>query len=130
MKARERNQAFDLILAGQPIRTVAQTVGVSRSSIERWSVQYGWMGRRRQFQKEMQEKSQTQLANEKLAALKLRSEKLFQVFDEEFGKWIAYRDGKVRKPGLSILKIARIAEVATRLNIAEVELLAAKYQGR
>lgn len=80
------------------------------------------------IQKEAGDQARPKLTNENLASLKLRSEELFRVFDEELGRWRAYREGRARKPGLSILKIARIAEVATRLNMIEVELLTAQYE--
>lgn len=128
MKAIEKNEAFALFLKGYSQRQVAEMVGVSRSAIERWSLSGGWVEKRIAAQREAEEQSRTQFANEKLVALRLRSERLLQVFDEEIGKWLAYRKGKIRKPGLSVLQLARIAEVAARLNSIEIDLLVKKYK--
>ena len=126
MKAQERATAFALILKGYSIRETAALVGVSRSSVERWSAREGWARQRIEFRRKAIEETKRNLISTRVTSLNLMSDRLFKMFDHEYAGWVAYREGKLRKPRASMLAIARLAEIAVKVGDAEIDLLDTK----
>lgn len=57
MSANRRNEAFHLFCSGLSLRKVAESLGVHRSTTERWSAEERWVERREQIWQQAREES-------------------------------------------------------------------------
>lgn len=123
MKALEKERAFDIFLKGNSIRETANVVGVSRSSVERWSRQGLWNEKREKNWTEMRERRREELLIDKISEFKKVSSDLLEVFKQGHDELMQYMRGERTKRSLrfSIAELSKIAFVATRCNNLSLE---------
>lgn len=111
MKARNRNEAFALYLGGYSLRQVAVALKLGRSTVERWSLQDGWVTRRRRAHLTTTQEIVKSHAREEFHKEYYVQGRLFEEFKNVAAKRQAYLEGKVQwDPEMDDKKFLRLAK--------------------
>ena len=123
MKAKKQEQAFDLFFKGNSIRETAAFVGVSRSSVERWSKAGEWAKKREAQWKEYREKNRETFLIDSASEFKTMSSDMLELVRQSCEEFMQYSRGERTRTSLrfSLAEIARFALVATRCNNMSLE---------
>lgn len=127
MKAEERRRASALFIEGMSIRKTAEAVGVSRSSVERWSREGRWYVRRVEARDEAIQKAKREFVALKVTRANLIADKLTTIFNAGFAEWIANREQNFkRKPSVSLGSLIRLADTIGKVAALEADALLLK----
>ena len=97
MKVAERNQAYTLIMKGHTLKEAAEAVGVSLSTVERWSSEAGWQYLKRKRMNSMIEECSYKMSQTLNVRTNLALDEFNQMFVEAVAERRLYLEGKISK---------------------------------
>lgn len=97
MKAKARDRALTLILEGCTLKEAAMAVGVSKSTVERWSSQFQWQQKKREHLNSLIEVCvQNVFVKSRVRTLKALDQ-IAGMFYQAVAERQLWREGKIKK---------------------------------
>ena len=128
---RKRERAFALYLKTDlSLRKVAEEIGVSVSSVERWSKEDGWNIRRKRLWLESSKEALEEAMDQRISEIKTMYGKVYSIMIFAYSQHEAYRSGKIPKKALkysardfqNFLKAYALAGMALEKSLLDKEL--------
>lgn len=126
MKAAERQRAFALYMnTDWSYRKIAQAIGVSRSSIERWGQEDGWPYKRRRAWSEISKNTVRQTMDDRLKASVLISTELHKILSFAAAEHKNYVEGRIPKKALKFTPwdICRQARACCEVDKSKAQMM-------